>query len=181
MTPIKQLFAVLLTLALGPQAKAEVFYSEQQIKATLFPSSDLVEHPVTVDRDLLKEIKRATSARLMSKSLKVWEVREQGELTGWLFNAEVLGKHENILYALAVDTSGKITRLEVMEYLETHGGEVAEEHWRSQFYAKALNDPLKLGKDIDNISGATLSCRHLTDGIKGLLIVHDRLLKDNIS
>ena len=36
---------------------------------------------------------------------------------------------------------------------------------------------LKLDEDIQNISGATLSCRHLTDGVKRLLALYDLVLK----
>ena len=36
---------------------------------------------------------------------------------------------------------------------------------------------LKLDADIKNISGATISCRHVTDGVKRLLALHDLVLK----
>jgi Na+-translocating ferredoxin:NAD+ oxidoreductase RnfG subunit len=172
----KTLCLIVLFTSVSP-AIAEVFFTELQLKKTLFPSAELIAHPVQIERSLLKEIKNATSARLISKSIKVWEVRQRSQLTGWLFNAEVLGKHENILYALAINTAGTITNLEIMEYHETHGGEVTSELWRAQMFGKNLSNRLKLGTNIDNISGATLSCRHLVDGIHGLLIVHDRLLR----
>lgn len=168
----------LLMLALSAgMAHADTYFTEDQVKQQLFPDAELTERPLNIDTDLLKDIKRATSARLITNSLKVWEATRQGNPAGWLFNAEVLGKHENIRYALALDTAGKITQMEIMEYRETHGGEVADLAWRSQLFGMSLSNKFKLGKDVDNISGATLSCRHLTDGIHGLLIVHDRLLK----
>jgi len=36
---------------------------------------------------------------------------------------------------------------------------------------------LKLDDDIKNVSGATLSCRHVTDGVKRLLATHEILFK----
>jgi hypothetical protein len=36
---------------------------------------------------------------------------------------------------------------------------------------------LKLDSDIKNISGATLSCRHITDGVKRLLSFYEIALK----
>lgn len=158
---------------------AAVFFTEAEAQSALFPNRQLVQHEIHVDTPLLKEIRKRTSARLITSSLKVWKAIEGQQPTGWLFNAEVLGKHENIRYALAIDTNGNILGMEVMEYRETHGGEVAEAGWRSQFYGKSLSDRLKLGGDIDNITGATLSCRHLVDGIHGLLIIHDRLLRNH--
>ena len=56
-----------------------------------------------------------------------------------------------------------------MDYRETYGSEVRNPLWRKQFVGKTLKDPFVLDKDIVNISGATLSSRHITDGVKKLL------------
>ena len=46
--------------------------------------------------------------------------------------------------------------------------EVRNAAWRQQFVGKTAAEPLQVGNDIDNISGATLSCTHLTDGVRKL-------------
>ena len=46
-----------------------------------------------------------------------------------------------------------------------------------QFVGKTSQSPLKLDRDIKNISGATLSCRHVTDGVKRLLAFYEIALK----
>jgi len=91
----------------------------------------------------------------------------------------VLGKHELITYALALDARGRVRGVEILEYLEAHGGEILDPAWRAQFVGKSTADPLKLDRDIRNISGATLSCRHVTDGVKRLLDFHARVLSRN--
>ena len=48
--------------------------------------------------------------------------------------------------------------------------------WRAQFAGKDARAPLKLDVDIKNISGATLSSRHITDGVKRLLATHALVL-----
>ena len=53
-----------------------------------------------------------------------------------------------------------------MVYRETYGYEIRNDKWRAQFVGKNANSKLKLDDDIKNISGATLSCRHITDGVK---------------
>ena len=42
------------------------------------------------------------------------------------------------------------------------------EKWRAQFHGRDHTQLLKLDDPIKNISGATLSCRHITDGINRL-------------
>jgi Na+-transporting NADH:ubiquinone oxidoreductase subunit NqrC len=54
---------------------------------------------------------------------------------------------------------------------------VAEVQWRQQFVGKTASDPVKLNQDIQNIGGATLSCKHLTDGVKRVLALYDLTLK----
>ena len=44
--------------------------------------------------------------------------------------------------------------------------------WRAQFTGRQHGDPVKIGRDVQNISGATLSCEHVTDGIRRLLATY---------
>ena len=54
-------------------------------------------------------------------------------------------------------------------YREPHGGEVAYDPWRKQFRGKTTAAPLQVGKDIRNISGATISCNSVTRGVRQAL------------
>ena len=64
-----------------------------------------------------------------------------------------------------------------MNYNETYGYEVRDKKWRDQFVGKNSTSIFKLDKDIKNISGATLSCRHLTDGVKRVVATYNLLLQ----
>ena len=64
-----------------------------------------------------------------------------------------------------------------MDYRETYGGQIRDQKWRAQFVGKTSKSALKLDSDIKNISGATLSCRHITDGVKRLLAFYEIAIK----
>lgn len=81
----------------------------------------------------------------------------------------VLGKHEYIKYAVGITAAGTVKRIEILEYNESYGYEVREASWRSQFVGKSASSPLQLNVDIKNISGATLSAKHITDGVRRLV------------
>ena len=98
-------------------------------------------------------------------------------MLGHLIVDEVYGKHEFITYAAAIDPDGAVIGIEIMDYRETHGGEVREPSWRVQFRGKRSSDALELDADIANISGATMSCKHVTEGVRRLLALHDLALK----
>jgi Na+-transporting NADH:ubiquinone oxidoreductase subunit NqrC len=66
--------------------------------------------------------------------------------------------------------------LEVLDYHESYGGEVHLPAWRRQFVDKHHGSPLQLNGDIKNISGATLSCGHITDGVRRLLATYALVL-----
>lgn len=107
----------------------------------------------------------------------VWEVRGRDGRQGWLFVDRVTGKHELITYALALDSSGAVSGLEILDYRETYGGEIRNPRWRQQFVGKRAGSAVRLGTDVRNISGATLSSRHVTDGVRRLLATFDLLLR----
>ena len=107
---------------------------------------------------------------------RIWRVRGGERTLGWLIVDEVIGKQELITYALALDAAGAVQSLEILAYRETHGDAIRLPAWRAQFTGKRVGDPVRLDADIRNVSGATLSCRHVTEGVRRLLLVHERAL-----
>jgi Na+-translocating ferredoxin:NAD+ oxidoreductase RnfG subunit len=101
--------------------------------------------------------------------LRTIEARQGEAVLGRVIVDSVLGKFEQIDYAVALDAAGKVLAIEILTYREGHGAEVRLPAWRNQFVGKSAADPLKIGADIANISGATLSCTHITDGVHRLV------------
>ena len=96
---------------------------------------------------------------------RVWKAS-----SGGLFVLDhVIGKHLYIDYAVSLDRAGRVHRVDILQYRESYGGEVREAGWLAQFVGKSSASPLKIGSDIRNISGATLSSLHLTEGVKRVL------------
>src|ERR1700761_5415132 len=102
-------------------------------------------------------------------AMRTIEARQGDAVLGRVLVDSVVGKFEQIDYAVALDASGKVLAVEILAYREGHGGEVRMPGWRNQFVGKTAADPLRIGADISNISGATLSCTHVTDGVHRLV------------
>jgi len=96
---------------------------------------------------------------------------------GYLIIDRVIGKHEAIRFAVGINANGTIKQIEILEYSESYGYEVREASWRKQFIGKSAASPLQLNVDITNISGATLSSRHLTEGVKRIMMMYQTSLK----
>jgi uncharacterized protein with FMN-binding domain len=88
---------------------------------------------------------------------------------GYFVVERVVGKHEYITVAIGINPNGTVKQIEIMDYRESYGYEVRDPSWRAQFVGKSASSPLQLGADIKNISGATLSSKHITDGVKRVL------------
>ena len=107
---------------------------------------------------------------------QIWRVRSGERVLGWFIVDEVIGKVERITYSVAIDRSGAVARLDVLVYRESHGDAIKLPAWRGQFKGKRASDPVRMDADIQNISGSTLSCRHVTEGVHRLLVLYDRVL-----
>jgi Na+-translocating ferredoxin:NAD+ oxidoreductase RnfG subunit len=163
--------------ALVQPAFATDYLTVAQAQTLLFPGAKaFVERPLAFNDEQRDRIKAAAGVRQRSAEQKVWRAERDGQLLGWFMLDEVIGKHEFITYATAVSPEGKVLGVEILSYRETHGGQVREATWRKHLVGKTLADPFKLDEDVPNISGATLSCRNLTDGVKRLLVIHKLFL-----
>jgi Na+-translocating ferredoxin:NAD+ oxidoreductase RnfG subunit len=149
-----------------------VYLSVEQAQALMFPGATLAPDFVTLTPEQMKAIEKDSGVNVLSPSLKAW----RASTGGWFIADQVVGKHEFITFALAIDAQGAVKDVEILEYRETFGDQVRNAAWRAQFTGKTHGAPLKLGDDIKNISGATLSSRHITDGVKRLLATHALVL-----
>jgi hypothetical protein len=112
--------------------------------------------------------------------LEIWRIETQGKTKGFAFVGDVRGKVRNITYAVIFDTKGTIQGMEILKYRESHGGEVANGMFRNQFRGKSSGDALTLGRDIRNITGATISCRSVTGGVKSFAALFSYLNRKGV-
>jgi Na+-translocating ferredoxin:NAD+ oxidoreductase RnfG subunit len=100
---------------------------------------------------------------------RIWKAESGGRTVGTFVFDRVIGKHLYIDYAVALDASGRIHRVDILQYRESYGDEVRGPSWLAQFVGKGAGSALQVGNDIRNISGATLSSHHVTEGIKRIV------------
>lgn len=167
--------AAVAAVAPAPAA-ATVYLTIPAAQQALFPGARFVEHPLALSDAQRKAIARAARAPGYDKVQRVWEARSGSGRAGWFMVDRVIGKHEFITYALALGADGTIRGVEILDYRETYGGEIRNPKWRQQFVGKRPGSQLQLDKDIKNISGATLSSRHVTDGVRRLMVTYQMLL-----
>ncbi|WP_051379096.1 FMN-binding protein [Derxia gummosa] len=163
--------AVLAAASLLPASAFAVDYlTPEQAQKQLFPDADSFEqHTVALDPARMAQIEKKAGLPARTARWTVLQAKKGGAPLGWLVFDNVVGKFELITYAVALGTDGAVRQIEILSYRESHGGEVRLPAWRRQFAGKTGDAALKVGDDIANISGATLSCTHLTDGVRRIV------------
>jgi Na+-translocating ferredoxin:NAD+ oxidoreductase RnfG subunit len=166
------LAASALVAAAAPVSAFAVDYlSADQAAKLMFPDADAFEaRTVTLDAAQLQQLD-AQGVRARSASWPVRVAKRGGATLGFVVTDEVIGKFELIGYAVGIAIDGTIRQVEILSYRESHGFEIRLPAWRKQFVGKRASAALRVGDDIANISGATLSCTHVTDGVRRIVAV----------
>jgi hypothetical protein len=141
--------------------------------ATAFQETLLSASP-----DDLKAIAAAGGVPPRSATFRALAAIKGDQPLGWVVADGVIGKFEVIDYAVAVGVDGHVKSVEILTYRESHGGEIKLPAWRQQFVGKDAAAPLRVGNDIANISGATMSCTHVTDGVRHVVALVARMRAD---
>lgn len=153
--------------------QAKTYLDTDQAQKAAFPVTMLTKNSVTVTPEQQTKMTEASSVRLPFDGKNIWKAADGG----WFIIDQVVGKHEFITYSVAINANGTVKMVEIMEYNESYGYQVKETSWLQQFVGKSAASPIKLNKDIDNISGATLSSKHIADGVKRVMTFYELALK----
>lgn len=156
--------------AAPPQAViATEYLSVEGAQRALFPQADEFREVVLGlspgQRDAVAAL---AGPQPPHRSIRAFRALRAAQRLGYVFVDEVIGKEDFITYAIAVDADGRTQGLEILAYRESHGGEVRGAAWRRQFAGRKGLDQLRVATDIKNIAGATLSCEHVTQGVRWL-------------
>jgi Na+-translocating ferredoxin:NAD+ oxidoreductase RnfG subunit len=163
-------------------ALAERFLTVEEAQGILFPKAKKFDGQVV--RFTAKEKKAIIEVlgnKFPNAGNRIWTATSGETLHGVMIVDYVLGKHLLIDYAVAISPQGKVLGVEILEYRESYGGEIRQEKWRKQFLGKTSESDLQLHDGIYNISGATLSCRHVTDGVRRVLATFEVVLRARLA
>jgi Na+-translocating ferredoxin:NAD+ oxidoreductase RnfG subunit len=140
--------------------------------ATKFDEANVVYRPSDV-----AAIEKLSGQKVQTRGEQVWKAQAGGSLLGYFILDYVIGKHETIDYAVSLEPDGRVRRVDILQYRESYGGEIANRDWLAQFVGRTSRDPPEFEKNIRNISGATLSSRHVSEGIRRVLAIYETCLR----
>ena len=149
---------------------ASDYLSLEGAQRALYPAADrFTEVTLSLSPEQRAQVAALAGPQPPHRSLRAFRAMQGETVLGYVFVDEVIGKEDFITYAAAVDSGGRLGTLEVMSYRESHGGEIRNAAWRRQFAGRDRLDEVRVTTDIKNIAGATLSCEHVTQGVRWLM------------
>lgn len=171
--------ALLLAAALliAPAARAEsTYFTTRALLADFFPKSQRVTfRTFTVDASLKARLRQRLGYSPAKDRYTVFIATTGGHVDGYAVIDDEPGLHQPITFATRLSPRAVVERLEIVAYREPRGDEVRDPRFRKQFEGKTAQDPMQLNRDIDAVSGATVSSASMAVGVRRAAVLVEEL------
>ena len=150
----------------------EIYFSEDEAAQVMFPDSEKIRREtLTLTSDQKAFVEEVIGWEFPEYTFDVFIGETQGNVDGYALIQNTIGKHRPITYMVGVTATGECMNFEVMVYREARGNEIATKRFNYQYQGKTIGDPIRINRDIINITGATMSVRSASAGVKRVLVL----------
>ena len=112
---------------------------------------------------------------ILNSDGKWFAISEAEKVVGWLMTDRVWGRYHEFEFAMVIDTNLIIKEVSVLNYPASHGNAVTGKSWLHGFTGFSPDSNPVYGKQIDALSGASISGPHLSESIAGALHILKKL------
>jgi Na+-translocating ferredoxin:NAD+ oxidoreductase RnfG subunit len=153
---------------------AEVYLTEEEALKLMFPKSEHIKKEILrVPADRKVVIEERIGWKFPENDFEVYISQTGAKIDGYALIQNTIGKHKPMTYMVGVDHTGHVLNVELLVFREARGSEVRTKRFNVQYEGKTVLDPVRINKDIINISGATMSVRSISAGVKRVLVLVD--------
>ncbi|HHZ83580.1 MAG TPA: FMN-binding protein [Nitrospirales bacterium] len=153
-----------------------VYLTEEQAARHILQNSGEIRHE---ERRLTSEQKICVEQRIGWKfpetSFTFFIGETKGIIDRYASIQNTIGKYRPITYMVGVTPEATVSQVEVLVYRESRGAEVRKPRFKYQYEGKDSGDPIRINRDIMNITGATMSVRSVSAGVKRALVLTEEL------
>jgi Na+-translocating ferredoxin:NAD+ oxidoreductase subunit G len=161
--------------AQAPEAETS-YYSTRSVLAAFFPGSERVTYQTfALDPALRTRLAQRLGYAPARDRYTIFVAHTQGRVDGYAVIDDELGLHQPITFATRLSPRYIVERVEIMVYREPRGDEVRDARFRKQFEGKTAQCPMRLDRDIDAVSGATVSSASIAVGVRRAAILVEEL------
>jgi Na+-translocating ferredoxin:NAD+ oxidoreductase RnfG subunit len=102
---------------------------------------------------------------LLKKEDRVFILEQEEAVLGYMLGTSAKGRYDHFDYAVFYSPELEVVGVKVTVYRSTHGAAICQKKWLGQFKGYAGGD-LAIGKEIDAISGASISAQSMVDDMQ---------------
>ncbi len=167
------LFILFIILSFGfvSSLEAKVFMKRDEALSTAFPdAAEIEKNEIFLSSDQSKAIESLARAKNESKLYIIYEAKNGEKTLGYAIidTHSLRTKTETVMFVINPD--GTLKQTEVLAFFEPQDYQ-AGGNWMELFEGKNSDDSLKVGKDIPNITGATITANSLSQATRRILAV----------
>jgi len=154
--------------------KYEEFMTEEEAVKTILPKSQRVHKElIRLTPDKKELIEQRIGWKFPEESFELYIGETGDKIDGYAMIHNTIGKYKHMTYMVGVDPKGTCTDVELLVFRDAKGSEVGKKRFNAQYDGRTVSDPIRINKDIINISGATMSVRSMSAGVKRVLVLVD--------
>ena len=154
---IKASLLIVSLLAGHPVTAGGVYQEPDEFINQVFENNPPKAKVLWLDEDLKKQMADILSHSYKGLRIRYWQqANATVKKSVWILDE--IGKEKPITTGIVIN-NGKIELVKVLVFRESRGWEVRHDFFTDQFKLAKLKDTGQLDRDIDNVSGATLSVR----------------------
>jgi len=155
-------------------AIADIFLSEDEGLKIMLPKSERIRKDVIkLSPEKKTRIEERIGWKFPEESFDVYIGETGDHIDGYALVQNTIGKHKAMTYMVGIDNKGHVSDVELLIFRESRGSEIRQKRFNAQYEGKTVNDPVRINRDIINISGATMSVRSMSAGVKRVLVLID--------
>ncbi len=172
-------FGSTLLFAEEEERRKDVYLTKKEALAVAFPGAEQIKK----EKKWLTDTQREAIGKILGEEYKkrrltyYFGLSDDGQPIGALIIGNEIGRSYPITFMVLLNIDGTVKDVEIMVYREPHGWEVRFESFLSQFFGRGAGN---LFDDINSITGATLSVRSMTKGVKKAVAEYQVIFLDKV-
>ncbi|MBL8026006.1 MAG: FMN-binding protein [Fibrobacteres bacterium] len=171
------IIAASLLLFLAPLAfSIELLSEEQAVKRMFLTADNVKQEKKTLTAPQIEELKKKLAGKLyeikkpdgQSENEFTFHIGSKGgAVTGVAVILSEIDRWGPLKFIIVVDpATGKVENMAMLEYIDQRARNLSNRNYLKNFFGKGLADPIQIGKDVDGLSGATVSSEVLAHMVR---------------
>lgn len=147
-------------------------------QSMLVKSGNVESRQVNLSAERKAALERVLGRSIEDNSFTFLVGDTQGKIDEYSLIVSEQGKHGAITFSITISPKGRIKNIVVLESSEIRGKKISRRRFLRQFIDKSAASPIKIGKDIQGVTGATISSKAAARAAKKALVLWEEFYSE---